>query len=180
MSSAPASALRSRPSLRLITLAALALSSIACGGGGPVAGTGGGGGSGGDAGTGGGAAYCDATPIFAATCGTGFCHASSTATPPTGGIELVTPPANMTLGQSLLNKPALYATGAVGCPTASPELIIDGTTPSNSLLLHKLTGTKGVDFACGDKMPTAPLTLTPDELACVTDWVNGVALTGGI
>jgi hypothetical protein len=183
MSSVPASAHRPRTSLQLITLALLAAASaasVACGGTEPPAGTGGAGGTGGAAGTGGGAAYCDAAPIFAAQCGTQFCHGSSTASAPVGGIELVTPPAGMTLGQSLYNKPAMYNTGALGCPTTDPEIIIDSTNPAASLLLNKITGTKGVDFACGDKMPTGSVMLSATDLSCVTEWVNGVASTGGI
>jgi hypothetical protein len=173
MSSAPVQSIHLPLFLRLIALGSLAAVLTGCPGGGTLddspTGTGGGSGQ-----------TCDATPIFVAKCDGVFCHGSSSASPPTGGVELVTPPAGMTLGQSLFDKPASYPNATAACPTTAPERIIDSVAPASSLLLNKLTGAAGAGFACGEPMPPAPVSLTAAELDCVTQWVNSVAQTGGI
>jgi hypothetical protein len=133
------------------------------------------GGGGGPAGT------CDGTVVLATSCSNGpFCHASGSTAPPTGGVELVTPPAGMTLGQSLYNRPATHAT-TLGCSSTPQELIIDAGDPARSLLLTKVTGTTaGVDFACGVSMPPAEAPLSARDIGCLTEWVYSVAATGGI
>lgn len=176
MNSARATLLHLPLSLRLLALGSLAAVLTGCPGGGALDN------SGGTGGTSSGGEFCDAAPIFLEKCGGAFCHGSTTpmTRPPDGAINLVLPPEGMTLGQSLLNTPATYPRIEASCPTATPELIIDGTAPAASLLLNKLTGTVGVEFACGEEMPPAPVTLDAAQLDCVTRWVNWVAQTGGI
>lgn len=178
------------PLLRLTVLSSLVSLVVGCASGGSLdqgssGGTGPGTGGGTGAGGGGTVASCDNAPaIFQTKCGTSICHQGSNGTAPTGGVELVTPPGGMTLGQSLLNQAATYPLGEAfttnweACPTTAPELIIDGANAANSLLLHKLglgTGT----FACGDPMPSLPPALTQEEKDCIVAWVNYVVSTGG-
>lgn len=160
--------------LQLSALTVLSGLLTACPGGGSLdVGSGGGTGSGG-----GGNSFCDAAPIFVAKCDGIFCHGSNDGSMPSGGVELVTPPTGMTLGQSLLNHAATYPGNPEppACPPATAELIINETAPAESLLLKKINGT----YTCGDAMPPSPVTLTPDEMTCITEWVNGTAQTGGI
>lgn len=159
--------------LQLSALTALSALLTACPGGGSLDMAGGGGtGSGGGTGT-----FCDPAPIFVAKCDGIFCHGGKGQVP-SGGVELVTPPTGMTLGQSLLNQAATYPGTAAPptCPPATAELIINEAAPAESLLLKKINGTS----TCGDPMPPMPVTITPDEMTCITDWVNGTAQTGGI
>lgn len=55
------------------------------------------------------------------------------------------------------------------CPTAK---LVDTEVPANSWMLKKLDGTQG---ECGDTMPIAPGKLTPDEKACLIEWINALA-----
>lgn len=175
MRTAPASVFSISSFLRLTGLLAAASVLNGCPPGGTLDMTGG---SGGSTGSGGGTgAFCDATPIFVEKCSGSLCHSSTTATPPGGGVDLVNPPSGMTLGQSLLNQPATYPGYPMGaCPPAVAELIINEAAPAQSLLLTKVNDTA----PCGDKMPPAPIRLEAEELTCLTEWVNGIAQTGGL
>lgn len=81
------------------------------------------------------------------------------------------------MGQSLINKPANYNLVAdpTSCPTATPEVLINPSAPSESLMIKKIMGT----FACGVKMPNTNRVLTQAELDCFVDWVNGVITESG-
>ncbi len=72
----------------------------------------------------------------------------------------------------LLGKAANYTLVAnpASCPTDNPELLVNPTAPSESLILKKLKGT----HACGVSMPNAKTTLSQDQIDCFVDWVNGM------
>jgi len=125
--------------------------------------------------------YCDPTPIFVAKCGDRWCHGGEDGAQPSGGVELISPPAGMTVGQSLYNVEGFYTGAYPGappgtCPPTPRDLLIDAANPAESLMLKKVNGT----FSCGSLMPSTTSPLTELELACLTDWVSGVAATGGL
>jgi len=165
MDSAPARSSRPSPLLRFAVPVLLAGLMTACPGGGKLDNPG---------------EYlppnCDPTAIFLARCDGPFCHGGNPGMQPSGGVELITPPAGMTLGQSLYDVEGFYPGAAsTGCPPAQRDYLIDGTTPSNSLLLKKLDGR----FTCGTAMPPAPA-LSDTDLQCITLFVNYTAATGGL
>lgn len=61
---------------------------------------------------------------------------------------------------------AQKATGT-GCASA---LIVDATTPENSLLLKKVSGTQPA--TCGNRMPLTGEALSASEIACVSAWIK--------
>lgn len=66
------------------------------------------------------------------------------------------------IGQRLANKKTSQAT--------CTGLIIDATTPANSILLNKV---KGMPNGCGSVMPlTSTNGLMGADLQCITDWIN--------
>jgi len=110
---------------------------------------------------------CDAPLIFEQKCGSSVCHGAEDGADLDGRPDLTSPG----VGGRLLNAPAQYPQ-LDGCPSP-PELLIDSSAPENSLLWKKLNGTQ----ECGDGMPI-PHSLAPlprDDLACVFEWMEGVA-----
>jgi len=93
-------------------------------------------------------------PLMKAQCTT--CHAPGQAL--SQGLDLTA--AN--IGSRLAGKPSTQA----GCG----GLLIDPTTPANSLMLVKVKGP--TSNSCGLGMPYGTNGLTGTDLQCVTDWIN--------
>jgi hypothetical protein len=119
--------------------------------------------------------FCDAKPIFEASCGkNSTCHAPDPTDPSKailGNVDLVSPGVE----QRLINQPTRYSgsgyEGVTGCPTDHPELEIDSKNTANSLLLLTLENQQ----ACGRKMPYAPdPSFTSADIQCIRDWVSGI------
>lgn len=91
--------------------------------------------------------------------------------------DFFNPPAGKTVAQTLIGTPANYALVAdpSTCPKSSPELLINPTAPSESLILKKITDTQ----ACGVKMPNSSTPLTQEQVNCFVDWVNAVTGQSG-
>lgn len=116
-----------------------------------------------------------ATPIFENNCSGIACHSPNTSNGTVvGGIDLVSPG----LPERLYNQPASYRNVAnpSSCPTP-PELLANSSNPSASLVLTKIYGE---GYACGDGMPLpiSLLGLAPEQLECLTDYINAVILAG--
>lgn len=116
-----------------------------------------------------------APAIFENNCSGIACHTPGKSGAAYGGIDLMSPG----LPARLYNQPASYknVVDASNCPT-TPELLVDPSNPGASLLLKKVYGT---GFACGTGMPD-PIDLfglAPEQLECLTDYVNAVVATGG-
>ncbi len=112
------------------------------------------------------ATYCDAMPIFVASCGLATsCHLSDGANPPAGGVDLV----NGDVGAALLGVPASYPDLSCG----SGEQLINPGAVDESLLLKKLNGT----HTCGTAMPVG-LPLPARDISCIRDWAEGL-IAGG-
>jgi hypothetical protein len=131
------------------------------------------GGMGGAGATGGGPG-CDLEAAFRASCAFNICHGDDPVMPtiaPAAGLNLLSP----TLAADITNMPASYAgvTDIASCPTPA-ELLINQTTPSESLMLKKLLGTQ----TCGDSMPSASVPITPADRDCIIAWANGLAAGG--
>lgn len=121
------------------------------GGGAPVAGASGSGNTGGND-------RCDAPgTILVSRCGSAGCHNDGS---PLGGFGV--------------DDPAVLA-DFVGAPSNYPDCsspIIDAADPENSLIYIKLQ--EDFPFECGNlQMPANGEFLTPDEEACVLDWLGG-------
>ncbi len=84
----------------------------------------------------------------------------------------------MTLGQYLLDQEADYSQVASSsydnCPTEDPELLIDSTSPEESLILKKVQGTQ----SCGEAMPPSGSSLPQSDIDCLRDWIDGVIVDG--
>jgi hypothetical protein len=72
----------------------------------------------------------------------------------------------------MLDMPATYmdVLNPADCPPTA-ELLINRASPAESLFLKKLNGT----HSCGEQMPNAGVPITPDHLACLTAWAQGLA-----
>jgi len=82
-----------------------------------------------------------------------------------GGLDL----SGKNLGARLSTTTAMYkgvTKNAANCKMGA--LIIDPTTPAESILLKKVTGTQ----ACGDSMPPPSSTLMGNDLNCVKTWIE--------
>ncbi|HEY5960428.1 MAG TPA: hypothetical protein VIV60_27935 [Polyangiaceae bacterium] len=101
------------------------------------------------------------------------CH-GSVGQPAKYNTDFFNPPSGKTIEQVLIGKAANYTLVAdpSACPSDHPELLVNPTTPSESLILKKIKGTQ----SCGVRMPNAKSTLSQDQIACFVDWVN--AMTG--
>jgi hypothetical protein len=121
---------------------------------------------------------CDTCGVDAAmgTCDGSVCHGgpSGTVTDPTflgGGLDLFSP----TRETDLIDAPATYR----GVPEADlpncadpPELLIDSSNPSASLMLTKLNNM----HSCGGAMPVTEMTVITDaDRQCISDWVTCLA-----
>ena len=149
------------------------VSSFPTGGTGATPATGGAGATAtGGSGVGAAPSYCDPMPMMQTSCSGIICHGSP-GSPAQYNTDFFNPPPGQTVGQMLMDKPADYSLVAVpaGCPMDNPELLINQASPSESLMLKKLTGTS----ACGVKMPNSETNvLTQDQIECFVSWVNGV------
>jgi hypothetical protein len=84
--------------------------------------------------------------------------------------DFFNPPSGETLAQALMGVPANYdlVADSSACPKSNPELLINPTDPSESLVIKKITDTQ----ACGVKMPNSSTPLTQDQINCFVSWVN--------
>lgn len=121
---------------------------------GDSAGTGGSG-NGGAPGTGGMAGPpCDApTVVFQGSCATtGGCHTSADFLPLAGPD----------IDKRLIGKKPILS------PLCADMNLVEPTAPARGVMFELLTGD-----TCGPQMPLAPNPpLSPDEIACVTSWIN--------
>jgi hypothetical protein len=108
----------------------------------------------------GGTGTCDVEQLFMDTCtGTG-CHGAGT---PAAGVDLVT----AGVAARLVDAPA-----STTCPG---RVEIDSADPANSLILEKVSEAMP---SCGAAMPFLGEMLTPEEIACVEEWVTAAAMGG--
>ena len=138
-----------------------------------------GGASGGEASSGGagsGLGACDVAPIMEMSCNGIICHGAP-GQPAMYNTDLFNPPEGQTLRQQLVGRAANYTLVAdsSSCPTGDPELLINPTVPSESLILKKITGTQ----ACGVRMPSTGAILNQQQIDCFVDWINGVTGSSG-
>ncbi len=140
--------------------------------GGAVPGSGGSS-SGGAVATGGAApSSCDVMPIMQTSCSGIICHGSP-GSPANYNTDLFNPPPGQTIGDMLIGREANYelVANSSTCPTTDPELLIDPSAPSESLILKKIMGTQ----ACGVKMPNSQaIALDQTQIDCFVEWVNDV------
>lgn len=102
---------------------------------------------------------CDpVTDIFPPNCTTGACHSAQSQQ------------ANLDLESAGLPK-RLVGTKAHG----GPGLLIDPVHPDQSVLLTKLSDTPPFGF----QMPLGGAPLSPDEVSCLTAWVNAAVTDAG-
>ena len=129
----------------------------------PVGSEAGGGGSGGggsgSGGSGGGSSACPDIPgLLGQTCTASGCHNASSKAQ---GLDLQSPD----LASRLVGAPA----------TEGPGLLIDPSTPSNSILYEKLTAMPPF----GARMPLGGAPLDSATLACVLAWITQEASSAG-
>jgi hypothetical protein len=113
-------------------------------------------------GTTGGNALCDNDNVNVEAmnywCGTATCHGTEASSETAAPLWLFGPDRTT----SLLDLPAVTE----DCTT---ELIVDTTTPENSLIIRSMRHTS----PCGLEMPDG-IDIEPDALACIEAWVNGL------
>ncbi len=115
----------------------------------------GGGGDGGSAGGGGG--DCDGFAILQDKCGTSSCHGTGAAATDFAASE--------SAAAMWVDEPAATGCASTGTP------IYDPGDPSESLVIIKLAPSP----PCGLQMPiTGPGTVTPDEIACIEEFIGGL------
>ncbi|WP_437678363.1 nucleotide-binding protein [Sorangium sp. So ce131] len=101
-----------------------------------------------------GVACGDVPAAFAERCGSASCHGPGE---PAAGLDLVT----LGLDARVVGRPAQTCEGALADPAR----------PEESVLYVKLTEAPG----CGARMPLGAAPLLPDEMACVSAWIAGLA-----
>jgi hypothetical protein len=102
---------------------------------------------------------CDPpTTLFPLSCATSACHSTQSQQ---GNLDLEAPG----LERRLLNKTA----------HGGPGLLIDGRSPGQSVMLTKATDTPPFGF----QMPLGASPLSPDEMTCLTGWVQAVVADAG-
>jgi hypothetical protein len=118
-------------------------------------------------GTTGGAASCanEAPDVVFKNCAHAICHGTPGMASPelTSGLDLFAPDVRT----AVRDRPgSVHATG----PDCSAELVVNTANPAASLLITTLEYTAG----CGVEMPVG-IKAKPEEIQCVTEWVNAVA-----
>lgn len=103
-----------------------------------------------------------ATDLFAEKCANAYCHDSSD---PTGGLDL----ASFGYRDRLVDV-------APSDPDCKDRKLIDPVHSERSFLLEKLEKSAP---QCGDQMPLSGEPPSPDELACVREWVNALVGNDG-
>lgn len=98
------------------------------------------------------------TELFPKSCGGSICHEGAE---PAAGLDLIAP----NVVERLVDKMGRDC----------PGILVDPVVPESSLLYEKLQPLP----SCGSPMPIGKPTLTPEELACVRDWISAQVPTGG-
>ncbi len=96
--------------------------------------------------------------LFPKSCGGSICHEGAEAA---AGLDLVAPG----VASRLVNQMGRDC----------PGILVDPVVPESSLMYEKLLPLPD----CGSPMPIGKPTLTPEELACVRDWISAQTEAGG-